>query len=611
MDPGLEAVVSSIRAALGEGDLETAHRLLDTVDGAALALADRLKVAAVAEDIGALDRAVHEYNQVLQADPACLDAYARLFQVRCDFGDTERARRCLVRWERLAPEDPRLPDSRRRLHALEHDAGPDEMEATPEVAVVPQGPAMTFTDADAMLLSSLFAGREAVHARQWTAPSERTGYTPVHEPFSPEVARHHLAGDLTAGFYLIRLDQTTQHLCFDLDIAAYLRKPLPTGKRMLELQGLVQRTAVRLQDACAALGLAAHIEDSGHKGRHVWVLLDVPFPARDVRRLASRILEGMPTLPLEVTLEVFPKQDRVAPGGLGNLVKVPLGLHRQSGRRSLFLMPDGRPVQDQLVYLRTLARASRTSVESLLREFSPAAKSQRTAQSTSGAGDEDDHEQREADAPRRPEPRAVETPPWLPEEDDSLQYLLEKCQVLSRLWRRGVVHGDLGPQERLVLRYTLGYMPTGVEAVNHVLSRCRGVDPAEFMKSPFRGFPMGCRRIRERIPDIAGAEGCPCPGTHGPQAHPLALLVGRPPGPRPLEQWLLDWLKTRGELAALQAHERSLADRIRSLMAKEGLTEIRTRRGAVSLGQQGQLLMAEGLGDVGQAQGGESGTPSP
>jgi len=594
MDPNLEPALESIRDALLAGNLETAHRDLDAIQSEGLTTDRRLQVAGVAEDIGALDRAVHEYNLILKEDPSCLDAYARLFQVRCDFGDLERARRCLMRWEKLAPEDTRLPESRRRMHLLEQQSGPDEGDLVADVAMVPQGPSLSFDESDAMLLSSLFSGREAVHARQWTAPSERTGYTPVHEPFSPEVARHHLAGDLTAGFYLIRLDQTTQHLCFDLDIAAYLRKPLPSGKRMLELQGLVQRTAVRLQDACAALGLAAHLEDSGHKGRHVWVLFEVPMPARDVRRLASRILEATPPLPLEVTLEVFPKQDRVPPGGLGNLVKIPLGLHRKSGRRSLFLLPTGSPVSDQLGYLRTLARVSRNTAEELLKTISNSDQPRRTSRS----GEAEDSEETEKDAgppvPRRRQPHLPDPKEWTPEQDDSLQYLLDRCHALGRLWRRGLIHGDLTPQQRLVLRYTLGYLPTGVEAVNHVLSRCQDVDSAEFMKSPFRGFPMGCRRIRERVPEFVDQDHCPCPGLQGPQAHPLTLLVGRPPGPRPLEQWLTDWLKTRGELDALEEHERALTERIRSLMSREGLTEIRTRRGSVSIEGEGRLRLVEG-----------------
>lgn len=594
MDPALELAVEEIRDALVRGELEAAHRLLDTLSPIEPDVPGRLVVAAVAEDIGALDRAIHEYNLILREDPACLDAYARLFEVRCDLGDGERARRCLMRWERLAPEDARLPASRGRLHAMEREDGAEGDEPSIDVGIVPQGPSLPFTDADAMLLSSLFAGREAVHARQWTAPSERTGYSPVHEPFSPEVARHHLAGDLTAGFYLIKLDQTTQHLCFDLDIAAYLRKPLPSGKRMLELQGLVQRTAVRLQDACASVGLEAHVEDSGHKGRHVWVVFEVPLPARDARRIATRILETAPSLPAEVTLEVFPKQDRVAPGGLGNLVKVPLGLHRQSGRRSLWLLPTGHPVPDQLGYLRTLARVTKAAAEVVLAMPAPGTRSPRPRRETPD-GDLSDGEADPEEPGTVRAPRALPAAPdWNADEDEDLQWLLGRCHALGRLWRRGMVHGDLSPQHRLVLRYTLGYLPTGVEAVNHVLSRCQGVDPAEFMKSPFRGFPMGCRRIHERAPDVVDRDGCPCPATHGPQAHPLALLVGRPPAPRPLEQWLADWLRTRGEIQALEDHEKVLSERIRKLMAREGLTEIRTSQGAVSLGHEGQLRLVEG-----------------
>ena len=54
------------------------------------------------------------------------------------------------------------------------------------------------------------------------------------------------------------------------------------------------------------------------------------------------------------SLEVFPKQDRLTGKGYGNLVKLPLGVHRVSGRRSRFVGPRGQTDEDQLAWLRTL-----------------------------------------------------------------------------------------------------------------------------------------------------------------------------------------------------------------------------------------------------------------
>ncbi len=55
-------------------------------------------------------------------------------------------------------------------------------------------------------------------------------------------------------------------------------------------------------------------------------------------------------------LEVFPKQDRLAGKGLGNLVKLPLGIHRGTGRRSHFVPRQGRTVWEELECLRTVQR---------------------------------------------------------------------------------------------------------------------------------------------------------------------------------------------------------------------------------------------------------------
>jgi hypothetical protein len=51
------------------------------------------------------------------------------------------------------------------------------------------------------------------------------------------------------------------------------------------------------------------------------------------------------------SLEVFPKQDRLSGKGLGNLVKLPLGVHRMSGRRSWFSECADRSVDAQLRWL--------------------------------------------------------------------------------------------------------------------------------------------------------------------------------------------------------------------------------------------------------------------
>ncbi len=248
-------------------------------------------------------------------------------------------------------------------------------------------------DVDLVVFSSLFAGREGFYARQWASASGKHGYTPIAEPFTPHVARGHLLGNHTIGIYPVRMDHSALFLAFDIDIAKFAlgrwngagsvvgsgvgegksgasggRAALP-GHPMLRL---AHQVAVGLVRAAASLGVPAYLEDSGSKGRHVWIFFETPIPAVAARRIGNAIIAGSPVAcPPEITIEVFPKQNRVdKDGGLGNLIKLPLGIHLVSGSRSLFLDEGGRPVREQLAYIRSIKRLSRVAVADLLRGLS-------------------------------------------------------------------------------------------------------------------------------------------------------------------------------------------------------------------------------------------------
>jgi hypothetical protein len=123
----------------------------------------------------------------------------------------------------------------------------------------------------------------------------------------------HLAGDLTAGTYVLR-GANARTLVFDVDE-----------------NDRVQVDA--LGKALSALGVPPKyvgVEFSGRKGYHLWVVTSHLVPAKVLRRLGAAVLAES-----GVRCEVFPKQDEAR--DLGNLVKLPGGLHRVSGKRSRML----------------------------------------------------------------------------------------------------------------------------------------------------------------------------------------------------------------------------------------------------------------------------------
>lgn len=138
-------------------------------------------------------------------------------------------------------------------------------------------------------------------------------YTPVRRPIAHADLARHLNLQATYGVYPVNpQSNTTQLLIVDVDD----NNP---------------ESARRLQDAALMRLLPCWLEHSGRKGWHLWIFLSEPVPAQ-VALDAGKVLLFLAGLP--PTTEVFPKQGALPPGGVGNLIKLPLGLHQVSRKQS-------------------------------------------------------------------------------------------------------------------------------------------------------------------------------------------------------------------------------------------------------------------------------------
>jgi hypothetical protein len=137
-------------------------------------------------------------------------------------------------------------------------------------------------------------------------------YRCVPSPLTPALLAAHLAGRLTLGHYVLDEQEQCRYAVFDAD--------QPDGLQQL----------VALQQTLAARGIPSSLEAS-RRGGHLWLWLAQPTPAAQVRAWLR------PLCPPH--LELYPKQDHTA-GGYGSLIRLPLGVHRRSGRRYPFLVAD-------------------------------------------------------------------------------------------------------------------------------------------------------------------------------------------------------------------------------------------------------------------------------
>ena len=154
------------------------------------------------------------------------------------------------------------------------------------------------------------------------------------------------------------------HLSGQMHVGLY---PLLDGDHCWWLAADFDGTAAMLDalnyvKAARALGVPTGLEVSrSGTGAHAWTFFTAPVPAETARRLGTGLLREAMALRGQMSLasydRLFPSQDTLPAGGVGNLIAAPLyGKARRDGA-TVFLDPATmEPHQDQWAYLSTLGR---------------------------------------------------------------------------------------------------------------------------------------------------------------------------------------------------------------------------------------------------------------
>ncbi len=337
-----------------------------------------------------------------------------------------------------------------------------------------------------------FSGREDCFARQWADKGEgKSGYVPVRRPMEPSDVEDHLRGRKTYGIYLMKEDATVLVSAIDLDLIPKLR----AGGMSKEEKHLVNREATyaasRIREAAAESNSKPLIEFSGGKGYHFWFFFESPASARDARKFLKCMVK-----PLEKDLtvfgfEIFPKQDSFTGKGFGNLVKLPLGIHRLTGKRSFFLECNDRNPDAQLQFLH---KVQKVSSEVLL-----------------SAG---------------PSAEVVSHPRWKEWNNrfPDLALLEERCPPLGQLIAAARSGKGLNFREEKVLFQTVGFSDKGKSLIHQLLSKTPEYNPhmIDYRLSRLSGKPLGCRKIHSLL-NYSG-DFCPIEAPPGGYVHPLLHL---------------------------------------------------------------------------------------
>jgi superfamily II DNA or RNA helicase len=230
------------------------------------------------------------------------------------------------------------------------------------------------------LFRSLFQGRTDVYARRWEGKG-KAGYIFAcandgdphlchkprvkcsscshrsYRPLTDTVIADHLNKETltTIGIYPLLHDETCLFLAIDFDKGTWQEDVLAFIKVCREQQ----------------IPIALERSRSGN-GAHVWIFFEEPVSASLARNMGCTLLtytmEQCNLLGLGSYDRLFPNQDTMPIGGLGNLIALPLqGKSRLKGN-SVFINDKFAPYPDQWAFLSSMEKLKRSDVELFVNE---------------------------------------------------------------------------------------------------------------------------------------------------------------------------------------------------------------------------------------------------
>lgn len=181
-------------------------------------------------------------------------------------------------------------------------------------------------------------------------------------------------------------DTIREHLNSQITIGIYALNPKTQRSKWVAIDADYDNALddlLKLQWELRSDGIEAAMEKS-RRGAHLWIFCNKPLLARHCRiyiyNLARRLKVPVKGgAGLADGIEVFPRQDQLAPEEFGNAIRGPLGIHRAVGKRYWFYGADYR-IEAQINYLERLKKITEAEILRFIaglempEEFRPRAK---------------------------------------------------------------------------------------------------------------------------------------------------------------------------------------------------------------------------------------------
>jgi hypothetical protein len=160
---------------------------------------------------------------------------------------------------------------------------------------------------------------------------DKGNYVTIKKSLKPEMVMAHIKGTITLGAYALDENSTARWLCFDADDEGEWE----------QLHHLA--TTLNQQN------IPTYLECS-RRGGHLW-LFTPPLSGKTMRQFGKQLLKEHD---LDKNIELYPKQNTLSTG-VGSLVRLPLGIHRKTGKRYHFITLQCEPlaptIREQLALL--------------------------------------------------------------------------------------------------------------------------------------------------------------------------------------------------------------------------------------------------------------------
>jgi len=324
------------------------------------------------------------------------------------------------------------------------------------------------------LFMRLFRGRENCFARQWVdKENKKQGYVPVRREMTLKDVNDHLMGYKTYGIYLLTQSSHVYTAVLDVDLKLSYRQGKLSATERSSIKRERDYLLQRIPELSQAMNLQTLVEFSGGKGYHFWYFFANPQPAELARKLLNFLAQKIKPDLSYFDLEVFPKQNQINGNSLGNLVKLPLGVHRLTGKTSYFIGYKQCSVWEQLESLKKINLISEQTLKKTLNQIQTSS------------------------AKTIIHPKYQKWAQTYPE----LAILKKNCTALSQIFNSCFSSKELGLREEKVLFGTIGFLTRKKLLLHYLLGHLSEYNPhlVDYKLSRLRGTPLGCKKIHDLL----------------------------------------------------------------------------------------------------------------